>query len=555
MDRKQLKTSASQTVKKHYFLLTVTTVLGAVIGASFLALPTTSTTYYQSLYQYLTSGTYAGFNSFIRSFVRTNVDIINQLVTYGFAIAKTTDGKLIFGMIGWMIIVVLVWIFFKETFNLVINRIFLEARTYDKVPFQHGMFLISAKKWFKASIALFIKNLYLFLWSFTVVGGLIKSYSYLLVPYILAENPSLSGNQAVTLSRRMMDEHKWEAFVLRLSLLGWDILNVCTFGLAGALYVNQYESSVYTEYYAYVREEAKRTNVEGAELLSDTYLFAKADAETLAAAYKSTKMDEMYIQDTEVQLSGAKKFCAESLSLWAGNKKQMKVYQGVENLKCQLAVDKDALAGEQYPDRLSPFYTRENIHFAGNMNASRTYSIWILLLFFILIAIGSWVYYNVGMMLYTQQYLNYDIFHGPWMPMNACIVIFSLMLFTKLRKKPVAAFLSTMVLSAVITYLTAYLLQNNYGMSLWNCSAQFININGKASLEASFNSAVLSSFLIYFILPGIDQWLSKKNQTAVLIITIVLTVLFAADIVYSIGNPNTVNLSTSSSYTSISETI
>lgn len=555
MDRKQLKNSASQTVKKHYFLLTVTTVLGAVIGASFLALPTTSTAYYQSLYQYLTSGTYEGFNSFIRSFVRTNVDIINQLLTYGAAIAKTTDGRLIFGMIGWMIIVVLVWIFFKETFNLVINRIFLEARTYDKVPFQHGMFLISAKKWFKTSIALFIKNLYLFLWSFTVVGGLIKSYSYLLVPYILAENPSLSGDQAVTLSRRMMDEHKWEAFVLRMSLLGWDILNVCTFGLAGALYVNQYESSVYTEYYAYVREEAKRTNVEGAELLSDTYLFAKADAEILAAAYKSTKMDEMYIQDTEVQLSGAKKFCAESLSLWAGNKKQMKVYQGVENLKCQLAVDKDALAGEQYPDRLSPFYIRENIHFAGNMNASRTYSIWTLLLFFVLIAIGSWAYHNVGMMLYTQQYLNYGIFHGPWMPMDACIVIFSLMLFTKLRKKPVAAFLSTMVLSAVIMYLTAYLLQNNYGMSLWNYSVQFININGKASLEASFNSAVLSSFLIYFVLPGIDQWLSKKNQTAVLIITIVLTVLFAADIVYSVGNPNTVNLSTSSSYTSVSETI
>ena len=104
-------------------------------------------------------------------------------------------------------------------------------------------------------------------------------------------------------------------------------------------------------------------------------------------------------------------------------------------------------------------------------------------------------------------------------------------------------------------YLTAYLLQNNYGMSLWNYSVQFININGKASLEASFNSAVLSSFLIYFVLPGIDQWLSKKNQTAVLIITIVLTVLFAADIVYSVGNPNTVNLSTSSSYTSVSETI
>ena len=39
------------------------------------------------------------------------------------------------------------------------------------------------------------------LWSLTIVGGIIKRYSYAMVPYIVAENPDLGARQAVTLSR------------------------------------------------------------------------------------------------------------------------------------------------------------------------------------------------------------------------------------------------------------------------------------------------------------------------------------------------------------------
>ena len=38
---------------------------------------------------------------------------------------------------------------------------------------------------------MFVENVFLFLWSLTIVGFFIKQYSYRMVPYIVAENPNI----------------------------------------------------------------------------------------------------------------------------------------------------------------------------------------------------------------------------------------------------------------------------------------------------------------------------------------------------------------------------
>ena len=69
-----------------------------------------------------------------------------------------------------------------------------------------------------------MKYIYYTLWCVTIVGIAVKRYSYYLVPYIAAENPSMKANEAITLSRKMMAGHKWECFVFELSFIGWQIL-------------------------------------------------------------------------------------------------------------------------------------------------------------------------------------------------------------------------------------------------------------------------------------------------------------------------------------------
>lgn len=97
---------------------------------------------------------------------------------------------------------------------------------------------------------MFFRDLYLVLWSMLfVIPGIIKSYEYKMIPYLLAENPDMTKEEAFAESKRMMDGQKWNAFVLDLSFIGWDILGGFTFGILTVLFVAPYKRSAQAALY------------------------------------------------------------------------------------------------------------------------------------------------------------------------------------------------------------------------------------------------------------------------------------------------------------------
>ena len=86
----------------------------------------------------------------------------------------------------------------------------------------------------------FLQGLYIALWSLLlVIPGIVKTYSYAMTPYIMSEHPSLTANEAITESRRIMDGNKWRLFCLDFSFIGWELL--CSLPLyAGGFLVLKY---------------------------------------------------------------------------------------------------------------------------------------------------------------------------------------------------------------------------------------------------------------------------------------------------------------------------
>lgn len=110
--------------------------------------------------------------------------------------------------------------------------------------------------WWNNVVTLFLYDLFLLLWSMLfVIPGIVKAFSYRLVPYIRAEHPEMGAREVITLSRRMMNGHKWEAFVFDLSFIGWYILEACTAGIAGVLWVNPYKAAADAELYRAIRDD------------------------------------------------------------------------------------------------------------------------------------------------------------------------------------------------------------------------------------------------------------------------------------------------------------
>ena len=101
---------------------------------------------------------------------------------------------------------------------------------------------------------MFFRDLYTVLWTLLfIIPGIIKSYEYKMIPYLLSENPNMTKEEAFAVSKQMMDGNKWKAFVLDLSFLGWYILSAFTCGILSIFYVAPYVFSTYAALYQTLR--------------------------------------------------------------------------------------------------------------------------------------------------------------------------------------------------------------------------------------------------------------------------------------------------------------
>ncbi|MBO4749334.1 MAG: DUF975 family protein [Lachnospiraceae bacterium] len=115
-----------------------------------------------------------------------------------------------------------------------------------------GSFLDAFKSGYYGNVVvtMLVKDVKVFLWTLLlIIPGIVKAYEYRMVPYILAEHPELGYSETLRMSSEMMDGQKWNAFVLDLSFIGWEILSAFTCGILSIFWVNPYEYATQAELY------------------------------------------------------------------------------------------------------------------------------------------------------------------------------------------------------------------------------------------------------------------------------------------------------------------
>ena len=101
---------------------------------------------------------------------------------------------------------------------------------------------------------MFCMEIFTMLWSLLfIIPGIIKSYEYRMIPFILADNPEMDRKEVFALSKKLMTGNKWKAFVLDLSFIGWEILSILTCGILSIFYVNPYIYSTNAALYETLR--------------------------------------------------------------------------------------------------------------------------------------------------------------------------------------------------------------------------------------------------------------------------------------------------------------
>ena len=102
-----------------------------------------------------------------------------------------------------------------------------------------------------------LQFIYIFLWSLLlIIPGIIKSYAYSATMYLVHEK-DLSGNEAITASRKLMKGRKWKLFCLDLSFIGWYIVGLLCLGV-GVLWVDTYRQMARTLFFEDAMKEGEK---------------------------------------------------------------------------------------------------------------------------------------------------------------------------------------------------------------------------------------------------------------------------------------------------------
>lgn len=463
----------------------------------------------------------------------TIIAAINSMV-------KSSQITLLILITAGMLFMLGVWFLITNVYTVISRRMFMEGKTYEAVPIQRFLFLLRVKKWIKAAWVMFVTFIFKLLWMFTIVGGIIKVYSYFLVPYIVAENPDISARRAITLSRKMMKGHKWECFVFQLSFIGWNILSMVTFGLSSILYSNPYQIASFTEYYAELRRLARENKIPGAEYLNDKYLFEKADKEKIEEAYSDVIAVLNKPEEKIEELKGIRKFFAEYLGILLFPSKNEQIYEASQAERMRVRTRQGAVEGRSYPDRLFPIPEVNKRQKVETIQYMRHYSIWSLIMMFFVFSFIGWLW-EVSLHLVSDGvFVNRGVLHGPWLPIYGSGGILILVVLNKLRKYPVAEFAGTVILCGCVEYFTSYYLELTHnGKKWWDYSGYFLNLNGRICAEGLLVFGLGGMAIVYVLAPLLDNFIKKIQLKVLIPVCLLLLGVYISDTAYSNKHPNT----------------
>ena len=549
MELKEIKKNAHKNVKTHYATYLVLCLAAVLMGSEFSstlsllkqdnAKSVSGLLMYSSFVKSMTSllpeGVFGTSNGVFAHVVNgiTSGSFVKTLFLGLSTIVHSKDiASICFVVIG-LCISVFYRVYIVNVLPVINRRLFLEGRVYAKLPLDRLVYLMRIRKQIHVAFVKLVKSIILTVMNFTVVGGIYFYYAYFLVDYILAENPTISLKDAFSLSRNMMKEHKFECFKWQLSMAGWYILDVCTFGMSAIFYSNMYRMSVMCEFYTLRRKEFQSA------ILNDTYLFEKPSSALMRNTYSDVIAALNAKNPIENAYTGVKKFLCDNFGIIFHLSSKEKQYERYTYNKMEAETMITEVYLLCYPVRLSPIeeeYKKSNLRV---LHPNRNYTITSILVCFFFMCFVGWVWEVSLSMISYGRFVNRGVLHGPWIPIYGFGCVLILLLLKRFRMRPKVEFSMAVLLCGCIEYFTGFFLELTHnGQKWWDYTGYFLNLHGRICAEGLLVFGVGGMAFVYVVAPLIDNWVKEHLNKKLSAACLVLLLLFGGDVVYSHFEPN-----------------
>lgn len=157
----------------------------------------------------------------------------------------------------------------------------------------------------------------------------------------------------------------------------------------------------------------------------------------------------------------------------------------------------------------------------------------IYFLLFFMYAVFGWIMEVLNTFRVEKKFINRGFLIGPYCPIYGLGVILITFLLKKYQNDIVVTFIFSILICAILEYITSYILEKIFHARWWDYSNRKFNINGRICLENLLIFGILGCFIIYISNPFLINMLNKLSPIALNIISIVLLIGITTDIIVS----------------------
>lgn len=418
--------------------------------------------------------------------------IVVQILSTNKEYVERNKGEIFALTVIAMVIIMILSFLIKKVSSVGQGRMLLENR-YQRVPRLRRFFAPYGRGQFFHLVWVYIQFVFiLFLWSLTVIGYFYKGYQYRMVPYLLAENPTLSWKQVKKISSQMTKGYKFKMFLFEMTTIPlwiFEMLIPVIGPLLGLSVIMQLDA----EWYVRLR---RRTDIDRSAFLEPIF-----DGDAYVVTHTEKKEYKALIKNAETE----------------DEKKALK-----KELKAHLKEE-----GKENPDYVMPDILID----ISNFEEADKYKVTDFIVMFFSFSLVGWLWEVALHIIQDHAFVNRGMMYGPWIPIYGFGGVFIIFFLNRFKNNKVKLVILTMILCGILEYLTSFVLDFAMNASYWDYKDLSFNLNGRICLAGLAAFAAGGFAGIYLIGPAIKGRLEKFGKKRTVILCMILVAAFLIDFI------------------------
>ena len=158
-----------------------------------------------------------------------------------------------------------------------------------------------------------------------------------------------------------------------------------------------------------------------------------------------------------------------------------------------------------------------------------------LIVYFTIYSFVGWLCEVVYCSILSKKIVNRGFLAGPVCPVYGFGALFILWLLSPIAYSIPIIFLSSMVITSTVEYITGWLLETFFGTRWWDYSNRKFNLEGRVCLKNSIYFGIMGVLLIKVIHPGIEYLLSSIPYLYLNILCFGIAAVFIVDCIFTLN--------------------